>query len=292
VFVKIMQVKTSVEDFLKWKSTYIKSTNAYRVALRPLITLYGNKEMQYFTINDVSKLLEILNGKYSRSTVYNFTAILKMFTRYAHYSHINTVSPELIKVRRVELPVSRPFVTEEDVEMFCELQDETTFVGARNIALLNMLFDTGARISELLSLKLEDLGDGQKNEAMVITRKNGKPRVIIWSKHTHKLLQTYLGVLIAKKHSSKKLFVNKNGEALTARGVQHMLTNLREETGMERKITPHSFRHGKAHSMVALGANIKEIGVVLGHSEDNPRSALQYLHLDIQESRNIALKFV
>lgn len=287
-----MKVKKSIDNFLMWKSTYMKSSNAYRTALRPLVDLYGNKEMQAFTINDVSRLLEVLNGKYARSTVYNFTAILKMFTRYAHYSHINTVSPELIKVRRVELPVNRAFVTEEDVEMFCELEDETTFTGVRNIALLNMLFDTGARISELLSLTLEDLGNGQTNEAMVVTRKNGKPRVIMWSKYTHKLLQTYLGVLVAKKHLSKKLFVNKNGDALTARGVQHLLTTLREASGIDRKLTPHSFRHGKAHRMVHLGANIKEIGVVLGHSEDNPRSALQYLRLDLQESRTIASKFV
>jgi site-specific recombinase XerD len=289
---KNMKVKNSINNFLMWKSTYMKSSNAYKTALRPLVELYGEKEMQAFTINDVSRLLEKLNGRYARSTVYNFTAILKMFTRYAHYSHINTVSPELIKVRRVELPVSRPFVTEEDVEMFCELQDESTFVGIRNIVILNMLFETGTRISELLSLTLDDLGDGQKNEVTVVTLKNGKPRVIMWSKHTHKLLQAYLAVLVSKKHVSKKLFINKNGEVLTARGVQHMLTTLREEVGMERKITPHSFRHGKAHRMVQQGANIKEIGVVLGHSEDNPRSALQYLRLDLKESRNIVSKYI
>lgn len=275
-----------------WKSTYMKSSNAYKTALRPLVELYGDKEMQAFTIDDVSRLMQVLNGRYARSTVYNFTAILKMFTRYAHYSHIITVSPELIKVRRTELPVSRPFVTEEDVDMFCELQDETTFVGVRNMVLLNMLFETGARISELLSLTLDDLGDGQRNEAMIVTLKNGKPRVIMWSKQTHKLLQTYLGVLVSKKHLSKKLFINKNGEPLTPRGVQYMLTTLREDIGMERKITPHSFRHGKAHRMVQQGANIKEIGVVLGHSEDNPVSALQYLRLDLKESRNIVGKYV
>jgi len=287
-----MTVKEGIKGFLEWKSSYLKSCKSYAVALKPVVDYYGQKDLKTFSVEDTTHLVSLMNEKYSRSTISYFLSVLKMFARYAHYSHIQTINPELIKQRRSLLPVSRPYVTDEDLKKLCLEEDDRTFIGVRNITILNMLYDTGARISELLSLTLEDLTDGQTNHAIIETKKNGNPRFIVWSKETHRKLQTYLALRISRSYRTNMLFINKKGAKLTPRGVQHLISYLRKKAGIKKPITPHSFRHGKAHKMINQGANIKEIGVVLGHSENNPKSALQYLRLDAKETLKIAHKFV
>ena len=292
-----MTLSQVTDDFFLWKSTHVapRSLLTYKCSIKPIIKEFGQKDVEDLTLNDISRIAQ--KYQLEHKSVMQLFAVFKMFTKYAFYSGIKVINPELIKSPRVKIQVDRPYATRDDIKKLRSGCDENTFVGVRNVALISMLFDTGARLSEILSLNLEHLTDGQTLYAKITTKKNGKPRYIVWSEKTHKLLQRYLGLRICIDCATSKLFINKNGKSLGPRGVEHFFVKLRHAVNLNKELTPHSLRHGKAHDMLSGKskggvANVKEIGAVLGHSDHNTKSALQYIVLENTESLDIAKRFI
>jgi integrase/recombinase XerC len=288
-----MTISNAVDEFLGWKTTHMDNPKAYRVALRPLIENCGDRETKDITIEEITAIVSRLTGN-----TFMFLTVLKIFARYCHWGNIPFVNPNLIHAKRKYDPTDRPHLTEEDIDMMCEVLDDDTFLGIRNQLIIRMLFQTGCRLSELLSIKVSDFTNKKKDEdpncVMILTRKSKINRYIVWDMETHKLLLTYLGMRVSKDWKSDNLFIGIKGENLGPRGVQHMFNKVSKEAmGEVRNV--HQTRHGKVHHLIADkdGKGVPstvEIARILGHT--GLESVLTYFRITAQESLRIAKKYI
>lgn len=159
--------------------------------------------------------------------------------------------------------------------------------------MFNLLWDTGMRIGELLSLNVGDISS-DKNYITIRTEKTHKLRVIVWSEDTHKLLMKYLGVRICM-NQAPELFQTPSlaihayrKTRLTAKSVQRWCAELGNKLGF--KMNPHAFRHGKMHDIINRGGDRHHVQAIAGHS--NITSSEVYVRLNEQEQLRIQSKFL
>jgi integrase/recombinase XerD len=166
--------------------------------------------------------------------------------------------------------------------------------GSRDYALLHLLFDSGARASEVATLNLEYFNPDQKT--LAILGKGNRFRLIELEPKTTHLLQLYINRFrpSPKPPYQQRLFVNQRGEELTRFGIYRLC---RKYLGMAlspkrlKSINPvHSFRHSCAVNMLATGKSTADVKNRLGH--DNLQSTMTYLHLDLTRRRHIQKRFI
>ena len=262
--------------------------NTYRVALLPLTSLYGHLETNELTTEKVTSLVSRMEG-----STFMFLTVLKIFARYCHWANVPCVNPNLIRVRRQHDPEHQRHLTEEEIETMCSALDDDTFLGVRNRLIIRMLFETGCRLSELLSLTLSEI-NAQENSVKIVTEKSKIQRYIMWSWETHRLLQTYLGMRVSKDWKTDRLFIGRYGDILKPRGVQHMFAKISEESLGERH-HPHECRHGKVHHLIRnkYGRGVPnpvEIARIMGHK--NLESVFTYFRLSAKDSYEILKKYI
>ena len=168
------------------------------------------------------------------------------------------------------------------------------FNGKRDKLLIRLLWETGVRVSELCDLDITDI-DPQNAMTVIRTKKTDRKRQIFWSEETHRLLLEYLKERRVKNHSPA-LFIGTHfsytTKRFTCRAVQRSVKYFADRAGLEKKISPHSFRHGKAHNILAKGGSVKHIQAILGHSEKNPAASFTYLQFDNKEMEQYAKRYL
>jgi site-specific recombinase XerD len=162
--------------------------------------------------------------------------------------------------------------------------------------MIRMLWDTGVRVSELTDLDLTQI-DENKHSTVIVTKKNGKKRMIIWSKETHRLLLRYISLrLKLKSHKgSPALFLGQTskrepGVRITRRSVERIVKYCVDRAGINERITPHSFRHGWAHKRRDQNAPLAFIQRGLGHI--SPVSTFMYQNYHDWEFEKSARKYL
>ena len=273
-----------MDDFLEWKQIHAPwSARNYRQAVQQFSLFLKGREP---SLSDYTRFIQIKSMKYKDSTISLWVAALKQYALWNKEERKGIVNPSMIRWRRCE-ESKRIYADRNDVQALCSQLDEWEFWSLRKIVCFSLLWDTGIRISELCDLNVSDI-DTRLNFTEIIRKKGKRRRVIMWSKNTHKLLIRYLGSRICI-NQGRALFIAKIGhKRITTRSVERWVAHLRGA----KAITPHSMRHGKAHIMLAKGANVKHIQMVLGHSEQNPNAAFQYLRLDEKEQIEVLERFV
>ncbi len=160
--------------------------------------------------------------------------------------------PEILSQREVDALLAQP--------------DITTLRGCRDKAMLELLYATGVRVSELIDLNLDNV-NLQVNLLHCTSEKND--RIIPIYKSAVKAVEDYLvrvrPVLVSNR-SEKALFLNMNGERLTRQGFWKIIKGYAQSAGIEKSITPHTMRHSFAAHLLENGAGIKDIKDMLGHS--------------------------
>lgn len=271
-----------IEEYLSWKSTYAPAAaKSYKYPLQ------GLKKLD--SLADVIAFKKSIESRLSDSSVAYSMTVLRDFIKYLNANKLSDIPHNIIKIPRF-LPKRRTVTTHDDLIKILNQLPEVKFTELRNRVIVRILYDSGCRVSELVDLNISDL-DGQT--AFIRTKKTTSERVIMWSSQTHKELNNYLGSRLCI-NSTEPLFISliPKQPRLTTRQVERIIETLGKRAGLRKNLTPHSFRHGKAHSMLEQGANVKEIQTVLGHSELNPRAAFQYIKLDNREQKSILKKFV
>ena len=146
---------------------------------------------------------------------------------------------------------------------------DTSLLGLRNRLLLEILYGTGARVSEAAGLTLGMLD--QATRVITITGKGNKTRIVPYGQYAADALASYLRdarpQLLAKSPvMHDKLFVNQRGQALTASGIEYILKQLAKKAGLTQMISAHMFRHTYATDMLNNGADLRTVQQLLGHS--------------------------
>ncbi|MEK5079639.1 tyrosine recombinase XerC [Solibacillus sp. FSL W7-1436] len=170
------------------------------------------------------------------------------------------------------------FFYEEELKELFDKNEGDEPIQIRNMALLELLYATGIRVSECVGLELTDI-DFHYNIVRVMG-KGRKERIIPFGQYAHDALMRYIDQVrpaLMKKENHQKVFVNMRGGELTARGVRYILSEMIDNASMHTKIYPHMLRHTFATHLLNNGADMRTVQELLGHA--NLSSTQIYTHV-------------
>jgi integrase/recombinase XerC len=178
---------------------------------------------------------------------------------------------KLVASPRLEKKLPNALTLEEALR-FLELPDLDTILGKRDRAILELLYGTGLKVSELVNLSLTDIDFNNQALRIKVTRR--KERIVPFGKPAAQALRAYLGVrgeLLAEAIDNLQdplaLFLNYQGTRLTARSIGRVIDKYTEIAGNIHHISPHSLRHSFATHLLMAGADLQSIKEFLGHSQ-------------------------
>jgi integrase/recombinase XerC len=180
------------------------------------------------------------------------------------------------------------FLTELEAKQIVEAPDSSTPQGIRDRALLELLYASGLRVSEIVSLNVADVS--LETREIRVLGKGSKERVALMGIPAVAALDTYLRLGRPYLLSNKKndaLFINKNGTRIAVRRVQHILDHYARKAGLEKKVHPHLLRHSFATHLLDGGADLRVVQELLGHSKLS--STQIYTHVTRARARQVYL---
>lgn len=208
-------------------------------------------------------------GDVSR-TIARKVSSLRAFYRFLERNAVVTTNPFAgVQLKKAGQHLPRYFYEKELNKLFDVVMADTSLLGLRNRLLLEILYGTGARVSEAAGLTLGMLD--QTARVITITGKGNKTRIVPYGQYVADALASYLRdarpQLLAKSQvMHDKLFVNQRGQALTASGIEYILKQLAKKAGLTQMISAHMFRHTYATDMLNNGADLRTVQQLLGHS--------------------------
>ena len=177
------------------------------------------------------------------------------------------------------------FFYEEEMELLFAACEGEDYKSLRDYAILEMLYATGIRVSELTSIRTSDI-DNHLDIVMVMG-KGRKERYVPFGSFAKRALVAYMQKSrpqLMKQKSHDKLFVNMRGDPLTDRGVRHILNSMMERASLHSKIYPHMIRHSFATHLLSNGADMRTVQELLGHTHLS--STQVYTHVTKEHLRN------
>ncbi len=221
----------------------------------------------------------------AKTSIARKLAAIRSFFRYL-YSEGRVPSNPARLVHSPRLPERTPrFLSVREVETILELPDTETDRGTRDRAILELLYASGLRISELVGINLEDLSLEQ--QVTKVYGKGKKERLVPFGKKAEQALRHYVekrGALLRRQKTAREpnaLFLNLRGSRITARSVERNLKEYIKKGALLLNVHPHLFRHSFATHLLNNGADLRCIQEVLGH--ENLSTTQKYTHLSIEE---------
>jgi integrase/recombinase XerD len=192
----------------------------------------------------------------------------------------------LSQLKKIKFTKKLPeFLSVKEVEELLGLFQAEDPLSRRNLAIFELIYATGMRVSELAALKLNDLRESF--QVIQVTGKGKKDRLVQVGSHAQKALKNYLKearVLLDKK-KLPALFLNERGEALTIRQIQRVLKQAITQLGLSKKISPHTLRHSFATHLLEGGADLRTVQELLGH--ESLSTTQNYTHVSKQQIKKV-----
>jgi integrase/recombinase XerD len=207
--------------------------------------------------------------KYSIGTLCVRIRAVKRFFKYLEDSGIILINPaEYIKEPKRGTRLPKAVLTEEEVGRILEQPRQDTTNGLRARAVLEVLYSTGIRLEELVSLTIYDCD--LQGGLLRVKGKFSKDRIVPLGMHAIKFLKEYITrvrpELTGKNKAVKNLFVSRYGIPLSKQVIEIMVRTYARKAGISKKVTPHTFRHTFATELVKNGADITAVRKMLGHA--------------------------
>ncbi|MBI2482519.1 MAG: tyrosine-type recombinase/integrase [Candidatus Vogelbacteria bacterium] len=225
-----------------------------------------------------------INRENLKKNTQNYHLIaLRTFLKFLAKKGIKSLAPERIELAKVgarELDL----ITEAELKRLLDGPKTNTLSGLRDKALLELLFSTGLRVSELCSLDRDsiDLSRGE----FTIRGKGEKVRLVFLSPEAASYLKSYEG---KRKDLDEALFINPDGGRLSPRSIERLVKKYATQAGIGRRVTPHTLRHSFATDLLQNGADIRSVQVMLGHA--NITTTQVYTHVTDRQLREIHKNF-
>ena len=256
-------------DLRHWLGTYLK-THKGRISLEDLTSL---KYLREFLAGEMEK--------YQRTTVARRLSVIKTFFKFLHREeYLDKNLAKLISLPKAQEKLPTVLKPEEVVRLI-EGIPNNTLREKRIKAVIELLYSTGMRISELIQLNHEDIDF--HGGTIVVFGKGRKERMVPMGRHCQTALLDYIESMpeFQKKGPKTPMFLNRDGERVTVRTVQRNLREMALNTlGVEGgKVSPHTLRHSCATHLLSGGAGLREIQELLGHR--SLVTTQKYTHVDI-----------
>jgi integrase/recombinase XerD len=271
-----MEITSAIALFL----THVKvekglSANTVAAYQRDLAKFNAFVQKRKLILESVTRddLVDFLAGLYKEKlesrTVARHLVTLRNFFRFAQIQELITADPSLNlespKVRRT-LP---GYLKLEEVDRLLAQPDAKTALGSRDRAMLEVLYSTGLRVSELIGLRVTDLD--AKVGCIRCIGKGDKERIVPAGRKALGMVEKYLRDarprLLGKGVSTQALFVNRRGDALSRVGVWKILSAYGRRAGLRVGLTPHMLRHSFATHLLERGADLRSVQLMLGHAD-------------------------
>lgn len=279
-----------INDFLLYLEmdlNYSKNTiNTYSNALNHLNNNI-KKDILKLRSTDIENFISKLNLE--SSSISNYLSAYKTF--YNYYIKIGKININPIdKVDSPKLSKHLPtYLTVEEVDKLLDIDIKDAF-SARNKSLLELLYATGLRISELINLEFKNI---DLNECIIrIMGKGSKERIVPINDLAIKYLKIYVKdyrYKLVKKEQNNFVYLNNHGKKMTRQGVFKMIKKRTQETGIKKDVSPHTLRHSIATHMLENGADLRIIQEFLGHESIGTTQI--YTHLTNQKLKSDYMEF-
>jgi len=303
--------ETKKTEFERWKErflTYLEvergksilTTRNYNLYLTRFLNISKVARPEQLTLDDVRDFRLWLNrqtssrgGALKKSTQNYYLISLRSFLKYLQKQDVKTLAPEKIELAKVgERQVS--VLDGDDLERFLKapIAKGQSLLELRDKAILELLFSTGLRVSELASLKRDSIN--LKKDEFTIRGKGDKLRVVFLSERARHWVKEYLDRRMDDHHA---LFIrldragrrSSEVSTLTPRSIERLVDHYTKAAGITKKVTPHTLRHSYATDLLQNGADIRSVQAMLGHA--SIQTTQVYTHVTNKQLKEVHQAF-
>jgi len=271
-------MKKECEDFLKYmhfqKGASQATLKSYGRTLEDFSQYMTKESMD--DVRDVDDrfvrgyIVQLTRDGLSHRSINQRLSALRSFYRYLVREGVVESNP-LTLIKSLKTGSKTPdFLYLEDMMGLLDSIRTDTPLGVRNKAMVEMMYASGLRVSEVCALTLDRID--WSRQLLFITGKGNKDRYVPFHDYAAKWLRRYIDearpeLMVVTHQAHEVVFVNKNGGPLTSRGVEHIINGVMQEYDPMRKIHPHTIRHSFATHLLDAGMDIRVVQELLGHSD-------------------------
>ena len=227
-------------------------------------------------------MVNLYSKNYSNKTICRHISSLRNFYKFLLANNYVKDNPfDLIGNPKIEKKLPN-FLYYNDLEKIMDIPDQNTDLGIRDELIIELLYATGVRVSELVNIKIKDIDF--KEKSIRIFGKGKKERIVLFGDKALELINNYLNT---REYSSEFLILNSRGDKITERGIRVVLDKNVKKSGVKTHVTPHTMRHTFATHMLNEGANLITVQELLGH--ENLATTQVYTHVSNERVRNVYL---
>ncbi|GAB1251981.1 site-specific tyrosine recombinase XerD [Porphyromonas miyakawae] len=246
------------------------------------------REIDYATLQQfLAQLYDI--GITARSVARIISGVRSFFRFLLLEEYIESDPSELLEAPKIGVHLPE-VLTVEEIDAIIKAADVDTAEGPRNVAIIELLYSCGLRVSELCSLRLADIFIDE--EYLRVFGKGRKERLVPMSQKAIRSIERYLsspGRAEPKRGEEIYLFLSKRGVRISRITVFALVKDLAEKADIQKNISPHTFRHSFATHLLEGGAHLEAIRLMLGHADISTTSI--YTHIDRSHLRDQILKY-
>ena len=268
------------------------TVKAYNSDLKDFIEHAGKAFCDFTYKNIRAYFMEMQNKKYSRAAISRKIAAVKTFYRYLYREQLVKINPAANIKAPKKAKTLPEFLSDSEVKLIMETINLTSPSGFRDRTILEVLYATGMRNSELRGLNLENI-NFEESEIKVFG-KGSKERIVLISNRAKEFLLKYLNKTRPQLSQNKEaassfpIFINASGRRIQQRYIHRIIKTAAEKAGFPKKISPHTFRHSFATRLLEKGADLRVAQELLGHSSISNTQI--YTHVSAERLRQTYLK--
>ena len=275
-----------IEEFLRYlliDRGYSNNTiESYRRDLEKFLEFNKNKDINNISNEDLKKYIKHLNNENlnEKSIARNISSLKSFYKFLVINKYIDNNVSDVLYLPKVKKSLPN-ILTEDEILKLLDIKLIDNF-SYRNKAMLELMYATGLRVSELINLKLQDI---DLNQDIIRTfGKGSKERVIPIGDYAREYLEKYIleyrGSML-KKEISEYLFLNNHGKQMTRQGFFKLIKKIAKEKRINKELSPHTLRHSFASHLLKYGADLRTIQELLGHSDISTTQI--YTHITNEE---------
>lgn len=254
-------------DYLRFERKYSENTiSSYKRDLNK-INIYIKKEFTKLNKKDIQNYIQKLSKEENTSSVSRCISTLKSFYKFLEINKYTNSNP-LTTITNPKTQKKLPKVlSEEEIDKLLDINLNTNF-DYRNKAMLELMYSSGLRVSELVNLKVNDID--LVNSSVRIFGKGSKERIIPLNDYATIALKNYIlyyRTSLFKHGENNYLFLNNHGNKMTRQGFFKILSKIAKEKNIKTELSPHTLRHSFATHLLKHGADLRSIQELLGHSD-------------------------
>ena len=276
-----------ISEFLSYLELDMNYSNntilSYDNDLKKIESYYSKKDLLKLNVNDLMKYLNVLSDLAPSTVSHNISTLKSFYSYFVKTGKISINPTDALKSPKLgtHLPT---YLTEEEINLLLDIKVEDAFT-ARNKALLELMYGTGLRISEVINLEFKNI---DVEECIVrVMGKGSKERIVPINDYALNALNDYLENYrpsMIKTDINNYLFLNNHGKQMTRQGVFKIIKKECLLKGIKKDVSPHTLRHTFATHLLQNGADLRIIQELLGHSDISTTQI--YTHLSNDELHN------